>query len=121
MKWKYLSLISILAIFLQISLGCNYNIKQAEHSHYIPQEIIITFEPGVFADNGDVIPDSLKRLNNRFQLKSIEHIANDTYLLRLASRTDIERVAEEYLDNEFVINAEPNYRIRAVDENTKGN
>ncbi len=130
----FLILISIL--FLQGNSGCQEEkekgldalsqIKDENApmpSEYVYGELIVKFKPEVFDEEGILISESIKALNEKYGLISMEHVFKGKpapelatiYKLKFPAEIDIIEALQEYQKDPSIIYAEPNYVMHTME------
>ena len=122
-RWRIYVILCVLSISL--CSGC----KEAETQeipvkrqsvNYAPGELIVKFEPEAFDEEGELVSESIKALNAKYELISMEPIfrrkVSDElayiYKLEFPEAVDIMELVHEYTEDPFVVYAEPNYIAR---------
>ena len=125
-KSYFLPLIIISILILQGIGSCQRNQPSTNFGkkRYALGEIIVKFKPEAFNGTGKLIAESVIKLNKKHGLVSMNRLLKERstgalsniYVLRFSNKIDIMRFINEYSDNPFVVYAEPNYIMHAVEK-----
>ncbi|MFC1621175.1 hypothetical protein ACFL2G_02610 [Candidatus Omnitrophota bacterium] len=118
-------LIMVSLLFFQGQSGCQENTNLANSSEYVFGEIIVKFESEAFNEEDELIAESVRLLNEKNGLVSMERLFKvkptkalaDIYVLRFPKELNIIELVEEYAKDLFVIYAEPNYTMHTQGQN----
>lgn len=137
MKTISIILILISILFLQGNSGCQeqeerekglevpFQIKDENasmSSEYVYGELIVKFKPEVFDKEGNLISESIKALNEKYGLISMEQVFKGKpapelatiYKLKFSAEIDIMEALQEYQKDPSIIYAEPNYVMHTM-------
>lgn len=118
-------------LLILILLFCNlFGCKEADREpmvssrsqNYAPGELIVKFKSGTFDDKGNLASESVKLLNNKYGLISMEPIfkgrpaseLSNIYKLKFSPDVDIMKLMQEYQEDPSVVYAEPNYIVHTM-------
>jgi hypothetical protein len=114
---KFIPILILTSIlFLQGNSGCQEK-ENPSFPQYVSGEIIVKFAPEAFDEEGNLISESIKALNEKHGLISMEQLfkgkpAPDLatiYKLNFPAEIDIMEALQEYQRDPSVLYAEPNY------------
>jgi hypothetical protein len=136
MKKISIPIVLILILFLQGNSGCQeekekglkapFQIKDENEpmsSEYVYGELIVKFKPEAFDDKGNIVSESIKALNEKYGLISMEQLFKgkpapelaNIYKLNFPAEIDIMEVLQEYQKDPSIIYAEPNYIMHIME------
>lgn len=95
---------------------------ESTQARYAHGELIVKFKPDAFDEEGRLVSESIKALNSRYGLDSMEPLFKGRrsgslgyiYKLKFPSDADVLHLTGQYNQDPLVEYAEPNYIVQAM-------
>lgn len=124
----FLFLTAVTILFFHANSGCQSRndafltrtdsaASRTPSAEYVYSGIIVKFKPDAFNEQGELNAESILALNAEYGLVSMERILRDyIYELTFPEGADINKLVQEYASDPYVVYAEPNYTMRALEK-----